>query len=133
MQKGITLIELLVAVFILSVGVFAVITIFPFGAKLIRSSEMTAEAVMLAQEKIEESSAESYSDIAVGTFNEPSLLPPFENFSVEKKVSYVDPSSEMQEIAADKGIKKVEVTVSWSLLLGVLQNSVKLSALICQK
>lgn len=132
-EKGVTLIELFIAIFILIVGVFAVLTIFPFGIKVMKSSEMSTKAVELAQEKIEETISQSYSDMALGTVNEPSLPSPFNSFRREKKVNYVDPLNGMVESATDKGIKKIEVTVYWPSIFKISQDNIKISTLVSQR
>lgn len=128
-SRGFTLIETMTAVFILVVGISGVLVIFPLSLKIIRSSDLATKAVALGQEKMEDISSLGYDNIAVGTTNE-SLASPFEQFSRQTIVSYVDPANSMQVSESDTGIKKVQITVSWNSLLFLGQQNIAINALI---
>lgn len=129
LSKGFTLIETMTAVFILSVGICGVLVIFPLSLKIIRSSDLATKAVGLAQEKIEEISSNDYDSIAVGTASE-NLSSPFNMFTRQTTISYVDPANGMQDSVSDTGIKKIAVTISWSSLLSAGQQNLAISGLI---
>lgn len=128
-NNGFTMIEAMTAVFILSVGICAVLVIFPLSLKVIRSSDFATKAVGLAQEKIEAISSGSYESIIAGTASE-NLTIPFDMFSRQTIVNYVDPESGMSVSQIDKGIKKIEIIVSWNSFLGVGSQSIAINSLI---
>jgi prepilin-type N-terminal cleavage/methylation domain-containing protein len=128
-SKGFTLIETMTAVFILSVGICGVLVIFPLSLKIIHSSDLTTKAVGLAQEKIEEISSDDYESIEVGTASE-NLSGPFNMFTRQTIVSYVDPANAMQDSVSDTGIKKIAVTISWNSQLSVGQQNLIINGLI---
>ena len=93
-NKWFTLTEILIAIFILSLGIYAIIIMFPSGIKIIKASQMATQAVELAQKKVEETISDSYSSVAVGTVSENPLLAPFGAFRRERIIVYVDPVAE---------------------------------------
>ena len=132
-QDGFTLLELVVAMFVLSLGITAVLIIFPLSIQITSSSEKTALASQIAQEKIEEVISTPYAELVPGVVNEPQLASPFSVFSRETKITYVDPTLNFQETTGDLGIKKAEVTVSWTTsLIGSVQ-SVKVETLVSKR
>ncbi len=114
------MIESTVAIFVLSIGILAILTMFPLGIKVIGSSKTNAVGIQLVQEKIEEIISLSYENISVGESVENQLPPPFSSYSRETRITYIDPALNLQETDDDKGAKKIEVTVYWnsSLLSG---------------
>lgn len=132
-SKGFSLIEAMVAIFILSVGILAVMFMFPLGSKTISSSRDRLIADLLAQQEIEKMSVLSYGEVLVGDTIENSLPEPFSRFSKETKVSYIDPSANLSEVLQDKGAKKIEIIVSWqdSLISG--SKSANITTIISQK
>lgn len=131
MNKGFTLLEVMVAILVLTIGIVAILQIFPLGLNVEKASQMNTQGSLLAQEKIEEFTSKAYQDIAVGTVTEDALPSPFERFSRETKINYVD--VELQEAGGDTGLKKIEVTVSWSSLLRIGDKEVKLITLVAEK
>jgi prepilin-type N-terminal cleavage/methylation domain-containing protein len=131
--KGFSLIEAMIAIFILSVGILAVLFMFPLGSKTISSSRDRLIADLLAQQEIEKISVLSYGEFLVGNTIENSLPEPFSRFKRETKVVYIDPSLNLSEVLQDKGAKKIEIVVSWqdSLISGL--KSVNITTIISQK
>lgn len=131
MKKGFTLIEIIIAIFILAVGISAVLAMFPLGLQVVKSSKMTAIGTQLGQEKIEEIISKPYVDIS----GEPKqqLPSPFSAYSRETEVTCFDPNGELSPNCPDTGIKKVEVTVSWELPLKVVRKSIKIMTLISRR
>ena len=128
--NGFTLIEVLVAIFILSIGVLTIFGIFPLGIQIARSSEMATIAVYLGETKIEEVISTPYEEIFVGATTDSSLPPPFSSYGRETRVTYVDPALGLQEVANDTEVKKIEVTVSWKSPVGLTEKSIELVTLI---
>jgi len=131
MNKGFTLIEALIAIFVLTIGISAVLTMFPFGLQVGNFSQMTTMASQLAQAKTEEIVSKSYSDISLGTIIEDPLDSPFESFSRETEVTYVDSSLEYS--AVETGLKKVKITVSFNSSLKISKKSVEIITLIAER
>jgi len=133
LQKSFTLIELLVAVFIFSLGILGILTMFPLGAKIVRSSQRAAVATQLNQAKFENIISQSYQSIAVGNTLESPLPSPFSSFRRETTITYIDPGTGLTEVSTDKGIKKIEITVYWKSMFGVGEESIKIISLISQR
>ena len=81
MKNAFTLIETIIAIFILAVGITAVLTMFPLGIQIVNSSKMATIATHLAQEKIEEIISTPYGEIS--DESEPTLASPFNAYSRE--------------------------------------------------
>ncbi len=135
-RKGFTLIELIVAIFILALGITAVFAIFPLGIQIVRFSKMTTTATHLGGAKIEEIISKPYNEIF--SESKQALNPPFDAYSRETEVSCVDP--DLQEVVCDydltndpNPIKKIEVTVSWRSSLKITERSVEILTLISKK
>lgn len=125
--KGITLIETMIAIYILTVGIIAVLYMFPLGTRLVKFSQMTTVAAQISQAKMEEIISKSYVDIS----SEPKqkLDPPFNAYSRETEVTCFDPNGDLLPNCPDTGIKKIKVTVSW----GATGKDVSLVSLIAKK
>ncbi len=132
-NKGLTLIELLVAIFILLVGILAIIIMFPVGLQIINSSKMTAQANHLGQEKAELLISSEYDELIVGTTTESPLPIPFNAYSREITISYVDPSLGLIETETDKGIKKAEIKVYWQPPFGAGQRTIEITTLLSRR
>ena len=130
-EKGFTILEAVVAISVLIIGIIAVLQVFPLALNVEKLSETETQASLLAQEKIEEKISWSYQDIAVGVEIEDSLPSPFEKFSRETKINYVD--SNLATTTSDLGLKKIEVTVRWKSPLRIEEKSVELITLIAKK
>lgn len=131
--NGFTLIELIITIFVLSVGILAILTMFPLGIKIINSSKMAVTGIQLGQEKIEEIISLSYEAISVGENIEAELPSPFNQYRRETRINYVDPSLNLQETSIDKGTKKIEVTVSWKPSLATSRKSIELTTIISKR
>lgn len=132
-QKAFSLIEVMIAVFILLVGILAVLTMFPFGVRLARYSKMTTIATQLAQEKIEEIISKSYADISKES--EQTLGAPFDDYSRKTDVTCFDPNGVglSPNCPDDTGIKEIKVTVSWTSPLRASPQKIELSTLIAER
>ena len=127
MKNAFTLIEAIIAIFILAVGITAVLTMFPLGIQIVNSSKIVTIATYLAQEKIEEIISTPYGEIS--NESEPTLASPFNAYSRETGVTYFDPDNPGVTSSEDTGIKKIKVTVS----RGVADKKIEFSTLITKK
>lgn len=143
-EEGFTLIEAIIAIFILTVGIVAVLQTFPLSVQVEKSAQMATVAAQLSQEKIEEIIAKSYDDILCygGT------LPPceesktrvstdpqesFYHYWRKTRIDYVDPAADLTTTTDNTGIKKIEVTISWKSPLGATEKDLKIGILISKR
>lgn len=125
--------EVMVAIFILVVAIASVLFMFSLSTQIMYSSKMASGGTFLAQGKMEDINLLSYQEILVGDTTEASLPAPFASFSRETRIRYVDPDQNLQETTIDKGLKKVEVTVSWNGLFTISSQNVKLKTIISER
>lgn len=108
MRKGFSLIETVLATFVLSLITMAVFNIFPSSVMAIKRGEMELEADSLAQQQLEEYRARSFDSLALG--NAPLTSPVTLSgtaFQVSTRVAAV-PGSNVDHL------KAVVVTVDWT-------------------
>jgi len=130
-KNGFSLLEAIVAIAIITLGLLAVLQVFPAGFSLEKSSQLETQAVLATQEKMETLIAEPFSTLAIGTTVESPLTAPYERFSRTTKISYVD--ANLSETAGPTGLKKIEITVSFKSPLKVETKQTKLITLIAEK
>lgn len=139
--KSFTLIEAMVAIFILIIGIIGVSHLFPFSLSQEKSSEMRTQATQFAQAKIEEVISKSYSEIHC-TASEPpceeieDTIPENNAFKRTTRIKFADPLNNLQEPTppdTDTGIKKIEVIVSWKSPLLVSKESISIITLIAKR
>lgn len=131
MQKGFTIIETMTAILVLTIGIIAILQVFPLCSNIQKSNEMENQAIFLAQEKIEQEIFKTYENTQVGTVVENSLPSPFERFSRETKITYVD--SNLEEIGSDVGLKKIEIIVQWSSIFKLKESNISIINLVAER
>ncbi len=119
------------AIGVITIGLVAVLQVFPAGFSMEKYSQLETQAVLASQEKLEALLAESFSALAVGTIVENSLAFPYERFSRTTKVSFID--ANLNESANPTALKKIEVTVSWKSPLKIETKQTKLMTLVAEK
>lgn len=115
-QNGITLIEVLLSVTLLSVGILGLLQAFPRASEAQYALEREVIANHLAQEKLESLMQLAYEDIATGTLeNNVAVAPdpqsPFHPFYRTTTVQTVD--ANLSPSGSDVGLKRVMVVISW--------------------
>ncbi|MBZ9572722.1 hypothetical protein KJA17_00800 [Patescibacteria group bacterium] len=130
-NAGFTFLEAVVAILVLTLGIVAVLQVFPLALNIEKLSQMETQGTLLCQEKMEEITSRVYQDVAVGIETEDPLSSPFEKFSREAKISYVN--SNLATTTSDLGLKKIEVTVWWKSPLKIGEKNVKIINLITKK
>jgi len=106
MQKGFTLIEIIMAMAILAVGIIGVVRLLPVGLRASKSSEMMSRAGFLAQEKMEELKLAGLDQFSQPDFP---LEGEKEDYSWEAFVSEVS----LNGLASAQDIRSLRLTVSW--------------------
>ena len=141
-MKGFTLIEVLIAIFLLTLGIVGVISIFPLGAQTVKSSQMASQASQLAGSKMEGMLSKTYDDPALTpgtTVEDYGTIP---NFDFRKRITNVTcvRSDTLAEVACDYNpgedpnpMKKIEVSVFWLSSTGITEKNVKVVGLTTKK
>jgi len=116
-QLGFTLIEVLVAMTVLSVGILSLVRVFPFALQISKFAAQKTVAVNLAQAKIEEMFYLDYDNITVGTVETRHRLSadvenPFYKFERETSAEHID--SNLNTSVSETGLKKITTTIYWN-------------------
>lgn len=124
-----SIIEVIVAISLLSIGIFAIVKMFPFGLQISKSSEEITVAAMAANEKMESLVALGYDGINTGTIEAKQKISTGSFGDVyglyrETIVSYVDGNLAEPIPVSDTGMKKIEITVYWMQSTGEEKNVV---------
>jgi len=132
-KTAFTLIEILISVFILSMGITGILMMFPTGVQVEKSAQTLTAANQSAQARIEENISKSYSEIIIGTTTEEyGSIPGFSYFKRLTRINYYDPLN-LIVTGSDSGIKKVEVFIFWKSPLGSSEKNTKLESLISRR
>lgn len=130
-QRGLTLVETVIALAIVTLAVTFLAGLFPHGLKVATLSQEETMAAFLAQAKIEQLISANYAETPTATTVENSLSalhPDFTGFRRTTVVSYVD--GDLDTSAVDLGLKKISVTISWLNNLSQATSSLSLASLI---
>lgn len=130
--KGITLIEAMVAVFVLTLGIVGILHMFPIGIQTVFLAQTNSVAIKLAQEGKEEMISRPYVDIV--SVPRQTLSPPFGAYSREIMVTCFDPNgTALMPNCPETGIRRIEVMVFWRSPVGAVEKSVNLVGLITNR
>jgi len=135
-NKGLSLIEIMVAFTILSVVFIGLIQAFPFGLAITKEAESSTVASYLAQDKIEELISVDYQDIGVGVIEAKHRLSVdisdnLYYYQRQTESNYVD--GNLNIVQSDYGIKKVVVTVFFVNSVSKKEKSYSIATLISEK
>ncbi|MFH1575354.1 MAG: prepilin-type N-terminal cleavage/methylation domain-containing protein [Candidatus Nealsonbacteria bacterium] len=139
-NKGITLIETIIAVSILALGIVGVLQAFPLGAHLAKTAQMSTIAAELGQAKIEQELSGLYDDVPISNTTED--YDSITNFSAYKRITQIDcvRASDLAAISCDYDLildpspmKKITVTVYWRSTLGLAEKNISLLSLMVKK
>lgn len=115
--RGFTLVEVIVAMTVLTIGLLGVASFFANSAKLGRMASNESIASNLAQGYIDDQVAESYANTTVGVFPEPAERVTNDpnsqlyNFYQQTTVSLID--TDLNPSATDMGLKKIQVVITY--------------------
>ena len=135
-NKGISEIEAVLAVAILSIGILSAVTLFPLALKISKNAEEETVAANLAQAKIEEIFSLGYENTPTGTIETRHRLAtdpanPFYSYERQTVSQFVD--GDLNNSATDLGLKKIVVTIFWHTPHLNISKSLPVSILISQK
>lgn len=132
-QAGFSLLEVSIAIMILTASLLPITQAFPYASSIIDSAKKNTIASYLAQEKIEEIISLGYENTGIdiietkhslGTATS-SYLYPFERESI---VKYVD--IDLQNSATDTGLKKISSTVYYKDKLSDIEKTFTINILL---
>ena len=135
-QKGLTLIEIMVAISILVVAYIGIVQAYPFGLAVNKESGDSTIASYLCQGKLEEVISLGYDNIITGTIEAKARLSAdptdnLYNFQRQTTVAYVDGS--LNDSVSDLGMKKISVTVYYVNALTKKEKSYNITTLISRR
>lgn len=135
-QQGFSLIEIMVAILILTVTFISLMYSFPFGLSITKGAENATIASYLAQDKIEELHSLGYDNIGVGTIeikHQLSADPSSYLYSFQRKtvVDYVD--GDLQTSVSDLGLKRISATIYYINAVSKTEKSYNMTTLISQR
>ena len=111
-ERGSTLIELMIALVMLTVGILAVGQLFPAGSRSQQQAHMTTSGDYYAQEKIEQLAGNSWTDASLSAGRHPAS-----GFEALGSSGQWQRFYQVEAMAAPLGnLKKVTVTVQWNYL-----------------
>ncbi|MFH1522278.1 MAG: prepilin-type N-terminal cleavage/methylation domain-containing protein [Patescibacteria group bacterium] len=135
-QQGLSLIEIMVALTILTVAFVGLVFSFPFGLSITKEGENTTTASYLAQDKIEELVSLGYANISVGIIEEKHRLSNDSSsylyfFQRQTEVSYVD--GDLNEVVGGMGMKKISSTIYYNNAISKTEKSYSIKTLISEQ
>jgi len=114
-RKAFTIIEVLVAIFILEVGILGVASFFTTGFKITKTAREETIASNLAAGLLDEEVAISFDNIPVGpgtrTKYSTDASSPFYNYEEKIDITYID--ANLSDSVAATEMKKIVVTIYW--------------------
>lgn len=129
-SKSFTLLEVLISVSVLVIGIAAILYMFPVSIQVEEYSQRVSTALQLAQEKMEEEISKIYESVLIGTVNESQLPSPFENYSRQTIIDYVD--SDLTSTTTDTGLKKISIKITFKSPLN-LSKEIEIVSLIAKR
>ena len=112
-----SMIEVMVAISILSFVFIGLVQVFPFGLSVSKEAEQTTTASFLAQQEVEQLNSLGYDNISVGVLETKHRLSNDQSsylyyYQRQTQVSYVD--SDLNDSATDMGLKKISVDIFYN-------------------
>ncbi|MEA3464131.1 MAG: prepilin-type N-terminal cleavage/methylation domain-containing protein [Patescibacteria group bacterium] len=135
-QQGLSLIEIMVALTILTIAFIGLMQAFPYGLSINKATEDITVASYLAQDKIEELHSLGYDNIATGTPETKHRLSDDQAnylyfYQRQTEVNYVD--GNLSNSILDTGMKKISVTVYYTNALSKTEKSYNITTLISER
>lgn len=135
-QQGLSLIEIMVALTILTIAFIGLMQSFPYGLSINKAAENTTIASYLTQDKIEELHSLGYNDIATGALEIRHRLSDDQTsylyfYQRQTEVNYID--GNLSNSVSDTGMKKISVTVYYTNALSKTEKSYNITTLISRR
>jgi type II secretory pathway pseudopilin PulG len=113
-KSGLSMLEIIVAISIISVVFFSLMNIYPLGVSITGSAEEETVAGFLAQEKIEYLRSREYEEVGVGVVESKHRLSSDKNnylydYWRETEVEHVD--NNLDKVSGSTGLKRVVSTI----------------------
>jgi prepilin-type N-terminal cleavage/methylation domain-containing protein len=114
-ECGLTLIEVVVALLVMTIGALAVARLIPQSVAVTSQARRQTLAMQAAQAKMEQILTLPYESVASENMAYVSNDPHSEYRLIQRRVQvrYVRPDDGWKNIGADKGMKQVEITAQW--------------------
>jgi len=115
-KKAFTIIEVIIAIFILEVGILGVASLFASGFKIIKNARTETIAANLGSGLLDETLANSFDNIPVSTARERYSIEqsdPFYNYEKQIETSYIDAA--LNNSVTPTQMKKIVVTIYWTV------------------
>jgi len=135
-KDGLSLIETIVALSVLTVAFIGLVQAFPFGLSINKDAENVTIASYLVQEEIEELLLLGYGGIGTGTIEIKHRLSDdtsnyLYHFQRETIINYVD--GNLDNSIVDLGIKKISVTVFYTNAISKTEKNYNITTLISER
>lgn len=135
-NKGISLLEAVMAIAVISIGILSIVTLFPLALRISRNAEQETIATNLMQAKAEELFSLGYDNIPIGTIEAKHRLStdpnnPFYAYWRQTVSQYVN--ADLNYSAGATGIKKITITSYWISPRINIEKNDSLIILISQK
>lgn len=135
-NSGISLIEAMLAITILTVGILTAVNLFPLALKNSENAEAETVASNLAQAKMESLAFDGYSNIGVGEVEARHRLSsdpqnPFYQYEREAIVELLN--GNLESSASDLGLKKITINMYWTNTSTGLEQTLTINSLISEK
>lgn len=108
-DDGMSLVELLVAMFVISVGLFALLSSFIASMQSALDQQMRSEATRIGTERLETLRSMDFDDVEVGTETDSTT---FDGYTVVTEVAWMDASDGSPD---NEQVKAVTVTITWEV------------------
>lgn len=131
--SGFSIIEIIVALVVLSTAFFGLMRVFPLGMNMNDSSKKSTVASYLAQEKVEELFSEGYNQIATGTIESKHRLaedPSHHLYDFQRKTEVTWVDGDLAPTSSDSGMKRIDTTVYYSEGITKSEQSFELNTII---
>lgn len=131
--NGLSLIEIIVSLTILSVVFISIVTIYPFGLSITGAAENETISSFLAQRKLEQLKQKEYEEIDTGVIEEKHILSLDDtdyryHYQRKTEVDYMD--SDLSQTDSDTGLKKITTTIYYTNDISKKEDTYTMTTLI---
>jgi prepilin-type N-terminal cleavage/methylation domain-containing protein len=134
-KDGLSMLEIIVAISIISIVFFGLMNIYPVGVSITGSAEEKTVAGFLAQEKIESLRSQKYKNIEPGTVETKHRLSSDENnyrYNYWRETQVENMDENLSKTASSTGLKKVTSVVYYTDSLTKKEKSYRVATLISE-